>query len=349
MTRTPQFYLIFPPFFSLLGSLSNTDILSWIPMNPGFECRGTAVPSFTTRTLYQPPIFLIGDTCEYTNIYIRYSLSNSFKTNMLYISKINVSIYIHCSICICSVFDHFGYRAPDLNAWNHLTWYSEDWTLQWLQALRVEMNPHHIRGHEFCHREEDQSTLAITRAIMDRVSATIATQAVATSTTSSAPGTSTAPTPSELAASGKNIPSSYQFITSDSDDNSNGIPQILSEDEATPPTSSDHPPVPKVTLKRKKKAKKAKGEGEDKATAKSPKMKKRKKADAAKSSAKAGKLIVKLPLSQQPFIQQLQTLAAKQSEQSTTSETSRRADDSSSDTQGDGDSTQPSSSGNKTA
>ena len=229
-------------------------------MNPGFECRGTAVPSFMTRTLYQPPIFLIGDTCEYTDIYIRYSLSNSFKTNMLYISKIKVSIYIHCSIRICSVFDHFGYRAPDLNAWNHLTWYSEDRTLQWLQALRAEMNPHHNHGHEFCHREEDQSTLAITRAIMDRVGATVATQAVATSTTSSAPGTSTAPTPSELASSGRNIPSSYQFVVSDSDDDSNGIPQILSEDEATPPTSSDHPPMPKITLKRKKKAKKAKGE-----------------------------------------------------------------------------------------
>ena len=103
---------------------------------------------------------------------------------------INFYTYIHCSICVCSIFDHFGYRAPDLNAWNHLSWYSEDWTLQWLQALRAEINPHHIRGHEFCHREEDQSTLAITRAIMDRVGATIATQAVATSTTSPAPGTS---------------------------------------------------------------------------------------------------------------------------------------------------------------
>ena len=198
---------------------------------------------------------------------------------MLYISRINVYIYIHCSIRICSVFDHFGYQAPDLNAWNHLTWYSEDRTLQWLQALRAEMNPHHIRGHEFCHREEDQSTLTITRAIMDRVGATITTQAVATSTTSSAPGASTVPTPSELVASGKNIPSgdSYQFITTDSDADSNGIPQILSEDEATPPESSNQPPVPKLMLKRKKKAKKAKGEGEDKSAAKVPKIKKRKK------------------------------------------------------------------------
>ena len=264
---------------------------------------------------------------------------------------INFYIYIPCSIRICSIFDHFGYRASDLNAWNHLTWYSEDWTLQWLQALRAEINPHHIRGHEFCHREEDQSTLAITRAIMDRVGATIATQAVATSTTSSAPGTSTAPTPSELASSGRNIPSSYQFVISDSNADSNGIPQILSEEETTPPASSDHPPMPKLVLKRKLKKKAGKAKGESKATVKTPKMKRKKRADATKSSAKTGKLIVKLPLGQQqlPFSQQLQTIAAKQTKQSTTSETSRRADDSSSDTQGDGDSTHSSSSGNKTA
>ena len=187
---------------------------------------------------------------------------------------------------------------------------------------------------------------------MDQVSATIATQTVATSTTSSAPGTSTAPTPSELAASGKNIPSSHQFITSDSDADSNGIPQILSEDEATPPEFSDQPPLHKLVLKRKLKKKAAKAKGEDQATVKAPKMKKKKRADATKSSAKAGKLIVKLPLGQPqlPFSQQLQTMVAKQTKQSTTSETSHRADDSSSsNTQGDGDSTHPSSSGNKTA
>ena len=263
---------------------------------------------------------------------------------MLYISKINIYIYIHCSIRICSVLDHFGYRAPDLNVWNHLTWFSEDRTLQWLQALRAEMNPHHVQGHEFCHREEDHSTLAITRAVMDEVGASIATQAAATSTTPPAPGTSTALTPSELAASGQNIPPSCQLITSDSDDDPHGIPEIHSEDEV----SSDHPPVPKITLKRKKKAKKGKGEGEDKSTAKVPKIKKRKKTDATKSSGKAGKLMVKLPLGQQPFSQQLQSLAAKQSEQSTTSETSRKADDSGSD-KDDGDSTHPSSSGDQTA
>ena len=118
--------------------------------------------------------------------------------------------------------------------------------------------------------------------------------------------------------------------------------------------SSDQPPVPKVTIKRKMKAKKAKGEGEDKAAAKSPKIKKRKKTDATKSSAKAGKagkLIVKLPLSQQqlPFSQHLQTLAVKQTKQSIHQRGfPPGADDSSSDTQGDGDSTHPSSSGDKT-
>ena len=176
-----------------------------------------------------------------------------------------MSIYIHCSICICSVFDHFGYKTPDLNAWSHHTWYSEDHTLQWLQALRAEINPHQIRGHEFCHREEDHSTLAITRAIMDRVGATVATQAVATSTTSSAPGTSTAPTPFELASSGKSIPPPYQFVTSGSnDDDLNGIPQLFSGDEATPPEPSVQPSscAQSSAIKRKKKAKKGtKGEG----------------------------------------------------------------------------------------
>ena len=185
---------------------------------------------------------------------------------------------------------------------------------------------------------------------MDRVSATITTQVVATSTTSSAPGTLTAPTPSELVASEKNIPTSYQFVTTDSDADSNGIPQILSEDEATPPESSNQPPVSKLVLKRKLKKKAAKVKGEDQATVKAPKMKKKKRAAATKSSAKAEKLIVKLPHGQQqlPFSQQLQTMAAKQAKQSSTSETSCRADDSSSNTQGDGDSTHPSSSVNKT-
>ena len=185
---------------------------------------------------------------------------------------------------------------------------------------------------------------------MDQVGATIATQAVATSTTSPAPGTSTAPTPSELASSGRNIPSSYQFVVSDSDADSNGIPQLPSEEETTPPASSDHPPMPKGALKRKMKKKAGKAKGEGKATVKAPKIKRKKRADITKSSAKTGRLVVKLPLGQQqlPFSQQLQTLAAKQAKQSTTSETSHWADDSSSDTQGDGDSTHPSSSGNKT-
>ena len=184
---------------------------------------------------------------------------------------------------------------------------------------------------------------------MDRVGATVVTQAVATNTTSPAPGTLTAPTSSELAFSGRNIPPSFHFIVSDSNDDSNGVPQLPSDEETTPPASSDLPPAPKTALKRKlkKKAKKVKGEG--KATTKAPKIKREKKADITKSSAKAGKLLVKLPLNQQqlPFSQQLQALDAKQAKQSTTTETTHRADDSSSDIQGNGDSTHPSSSGNK--
>ena len=157
-----------------------------------------------------------------------------------------MSVYIHCSIRICSVFDHFGYRAPDIHVWNHLTWYSEDRTLQWLQALRAELNPH---------------------------------------------------------------------------------------------------------LKRKLKKKITKAQKEDQAAVKAPKLKKKKKATATKSSAKAEKLVVRLLRGQQqlPFSQQLQTMAEKQTKPPSTSETSCQADDSSSDTQGEGDSARPSSSGDKTA
>ena len=264
-----------------------------------------------------------------------------------------MSVYIHFSIRICSVFDHFGYRAPDIHVWNHLTWYSEDRTLQWLQALRAKLNPHHIHGHEFCHREADQSTLVITRAIMDRVGATVTTQVAATSTTSSAPGSSTIPTPSELVVSGKDISpeTSFRFVVTDSDGDSDDAPQIVSEDEVTPPTPSIQPSVPKLILKRKLKKKVTKAQEEDQAAVKAPNLKKKKKATATKSSAKAEKLVVRLPQGQPqlPFSQQLQTMAEKQTKPPSTSEASRQADDSSSDTQGEGDSARPSSSGDKTA
>ena len=159
---------------------------------------------------------------------------------------------------------------------------------------------------------------------MDRVGATIATQVVATSTTPSASGTSTTPAPSESVAPGKSIPTSYQFITTDSDGDSNGIPQILSEDETTPPEPSSQSSIPKLVLKRKLKRKAAKAKVEDQATVKAPK-KKKKRAAATKSSAKAEKLIVKLSHGQQqlPFSQQLQAMAVKQTIQSSTSEASR--------------------------
>ena len=98
---------------------------------------------------------------------------------------------------------------------------------------------------------------------MDRVGATVTTQVVATSTTPSAPGSSTTPTPSELVVSGRNIPSggSYQFVTTDSDGDSDGIPQILSGDEATPPESSNQPPVPKLVTQKETEKESCQSEG----------------------------------------------------------------------------------------
>ena len=146
---------------------------------------------------------------------------------------------------------------------------------------------------------------------MDRVSVAVTTQVATTSTTSSAPGSSTIPTSSELVVSGKDISSetSYQFIITDSDDDSDGALQIMSGEEVTPPKPSIQPSVPKLILKRKLKKKIIKAKKEDQATVKAPKMKKKKKATATKSSAKAEKLVVRLPHSQQqlPFSLQLQS------------------------------------------
>ena len=231
-------------------------------------------------------------------------------------------------------------------------WYSEDRTLQWLQALHAELNPHEVHRHEFCHRDADQSTLAITRATMDRGSAAVTTRVTTTSTTSSAPGSSTIPTPSELVASGKDIPSekSFWFITTDSEDESDGGLQIITREEVTPPKPSITPSVPKLILKRKLK-KITKAKKEDQAAVKVPKLKKKKQATATKSSAKTEKMVVRLPHGEQqlPFSQQLQSMAEQQAKPPSTSEASRQADDSSSGTQDGGDPARPSSSGGKTA
>ena len=175
----------------------------------------------------------------------------------------------------------------------------------------------------------------------------------ATSTTSSAPGSLTIPTPSELAVSGKDIPSekSYWFITTDSDDDSDGALQIVTGEEVTPPKPSIKPSMPKLILKRKLEKKITKAKKEDQAAVKAPKLKKKKKATAAKSSAKTEKMVVRLPHGEQqlPFSQQLQSMAEQQAKPPSTSEASHQADDSSSDTQGESDRTRPSSSGGKTA
>ena len=119
----------------------------------------------------------------------------------------------------------------------------------------------------------------------------------------------------------------------------------------TPPKPSIKPSVPKLILKRKLKKKITKAKKEDQAAVKAPKLQKKKKATAAKSSAKTEKMVVRLPHGKQqlPFSQQLQSMAEQQAKPPSTSKASHQADDSSSDTQGEGDPARPSFSGGKVA
>ena len=154
-------------------SLSDIGARYWTLTSPEPRCSDMVVSSSMMRTLLLHQTFSTEDTCKYTDILL--CIFDIFMISLFklvyFIFQRLIPVYIHCSIHICSVFDHYGYRAPDITSWKHLMWYSEDRTLQWLQALRAELNPHEVHGHKFCHRNTDQSTLAITRATMDRVSA----------------------------------------------------------------------------------------------------------------------------------------------------------------------------------
>ena len=57
-----------------------------------------------------------------------------------------------------------GYQHLDFDSWTHLTWYSEDHVLQWLQALRANLYPNAARAHVPCHLSEDRSVLPLVRA-----------------------------------------------------------------------------------------------------------------------------------------------------------------------------------------
>ena len=167
----------FLSFFPFPVSLSDIGVRYWTLRSPESRCKDMVVSSSMMRTLSLHLTSSTGDTCKYTD-----TLLCTFDIFMIPLFKLVcftfqrlMPVCIHCSIRICSVLDHFGYRAPDITSWKHLTWYSEDRTLQWLQALRAKLNPHEIHGHEFCHRDADQSTLAITRATIDRVSAAATT------------------------------------------------------------------------------------------------------------------------------------------------------------------------------
>ena len=69
---------------------------------------------------------------------------------------------MYFSLQLCCIFDHYGYTHPDYNTWTHLTWYSQDRVLQWLQALRANIYPGAARSHVTSYRQEDQSVLPLT-------------------------------------------------------------------------------------------------------------------------------------------------------------------------------------------
>ena len=70
---------------------------------------------------------------------------------------------MYFSLWLCCIFDHYGYTHPDYNTWTHLTWYSQDRVLQWLQALHANIYPGAAWSHVTSYRQEDQSVLSLTR------------------------------------------------------------------------------------------------------------------------------------------------------------------------------------------
>ena len=69
---------------------------------------------------------------------------------------------MYFSLQLCCIFDHYGYTHPDYNTWTHLTWYSQDQVLQWLQALCANIYPGAAQSHVTFYWQEDQSVLPLT-------------------------------------------------------------------------------------------------------------------------------------------------------------------------------------------
>ena len=63
---------------------------------------------------------------------------------------------------LCCIFYYYGYTHPDYNTWTHLTWYSQDRVLQWLQALHANIYPGAAWSHVTSYQQEDQSVLPLT-------------------------------------------------------------------------------------------------------------------------------------------------------------------------------------------
>ena len=119
---------------------------------------------FISGASQQPLIFKIIATCRYFSFFYPSDLIPSLNLdNWLHNYA---SILFPYSLRLCCTLDHFGYQHPDFDSWTHLTWYSKDRVLQWLQALQATLHPDAARVHVPCHQTEDHSILPLTRATM---------------------------------------------------------------------------------------------------------------------------------------------------------------------------------------
>ena len=109
---------------------------------------------------------------------------------------------------MCCVLDHYGYKHPDYESWTHLTWYSQDRVLQWLQALRAYIHSSAAKPHVTAYRELDSTVLPLARQSLHETRGTGSSLSDASSahTTGASPSIPGAiPSPEFLLTSGRTI------------------------------------------------------------------------------------------------------------------------------------------------
>ena len=126
----------------------------------GYICPTLDKFYFIRWTSQQPLIFKIATTCKYFLFFYPLDLIPSPLHGQL-ASLLNF-YFIPYSLHLCCTLDHFGYQHADFDSWTHLTWYSEDRVLQWLQALWATLHPDAAWAHVPCHQMEDHSILPLT-------------------------------------------------------------------------------------------------------------------------------------------------------------------------------------------